>query len=256
MSIIKRGLTSFDLKLIGIILMVFDHIHQMFYFEGVPLLFTMLGILVAPIFLFLSAEGFYYTRNRKKYMLNLLIGFWICQILFMAVPAILPNSKVELINTIFGTLFLGLCAMWVYDGFFGKVKYIGKAVLGLLFLIVTPFVTMFVMASQDMPLIIKQIFIFFIPSVLTVEGGPIFILLALMFHIFRNKKIGTYLTLVLVSLFIFISSPQNDQWMMVFSLLPIYLYNGEEGRKEKWLFYIFYPLHIIVLYLLSTLIFL
>ena len=256
MSIIKRGLTSFDLKLIGIILMVFDNIHQMFYFEGVPLWFTMLGRLVAPIFLFLSAEGFYYTRNRKKYMLNLLIGFWICQILFMAVPAILPNSKVELINAIFGTLFLGLCAMWVYDGFFGKVKYIGKAVLGLLFLIVTPFVTMFVMASQDMPLIIKQIFIFFIPSVLTVEGGPIFILLALMFHIFRNKKIGTYLTLVLVSLFIFISSPQNDQWMMVFSLLPIYLYNGEEGRKEKWLFYIFYPLHIIVLYLLSTLIFL
>ena len=256
MSIIKRGLTSFDLKLIGIILMVFDHIHQMFYFEGVPLWFTMLGRLVAPIFLFLSAEGFYYTRNRKKYMLNLLIGFWICQILFMAVPAILPNSKVELINAIFGTLFLGLCAMWVYDGFFGKVKYIGKAVLGLLFLFVTPFVTMFVMASQDMPLIIKQIFIFFIPSVLTVEGGPIFILLALMFHIFRNKKIGTYLTLVLVSLFIFISSPQNDQWMMVFSLLPIYLYNGEEGRKEKWLFYIFYPLHIIVLYLLSTLIFL
>ena len=256
MSIIKRGLTSFDLKLIGIILMVFDHIHQMFYFEGVPLWFTMLGRLVAPIFLFLSAEGFYYTRNRKKYMLNLLIGFWICQILFMAVPAILPNSKVELINAIFGTLFLGLCAMWVYDGFFGKVKYIGKAVLGLLFLIVTPFVTMFVMASQDMPLIIKQIFIFFIPSVLTVEGGPIFILLALMFHIFRNKKIGTYLTLVLVSLFIFISSPLNDQWMMVFSLLPIYLYNGEEGRKEKWLFYIFYPLHIIVLYLLSTLIFL
>lgn len=236
--------------------MVFDHIHQMFYFEGVPLWFTMLGRLVAPIFLFLSAEGFYYTRNRKKYMLNLLIGFWICQILFMAVPDILPNSKVELINTIFGTLFLGLCAMWVYDGFFGKVKYIGKAVLGLLFLIVTPFVTMFVMASQDMPLIIKQIFIFFIPIVLTVEGGPIFILLALMFHIFRNKKIGTYLTLVLVSIFIFISSPQNDQWMMVFSLLPIYLYNGEEGRKEKWLFYIFYPLHIIVLYLLSTLIFL
>ena len=64
MSIIKRGLTSFDLKLIGIILMVFDHIHQMFYFEGVPLWFTMLGRLVAPIFLFLSAEDFYYTRNR------------------------------------------------------------------------------------------------------------------------------------------------------------------------------------------------
>ena len=256
MSIIKRGLTSFDLKLIGIILMVFDHVHQMFYFEGIPLWFTMLGRLVAPIFLFLSAEGFHYTHNRKKYMLNLLIGFWICQVLFMAIPAILPNPKVELINTIFGTLFLGLCAMWVYDGFFGKVKYIGKAFLGLLFLVVTPFVTLFVMASQDMPLIIKQIFIFFIPNFITVEGGPVFILLALMFYILRDKKLLVYLALVVVSLFIFVSNPQNDQWMMIFSLLPICLYNAKEGRKEKWLFYIFYPLHIIVLYLLSTLIFL
>ncbi|GAB2021359.1 TraX family protein [Pseudolactococcus yaeyamensis] len=256
MSILKRGLTSFDLKLIGIILMVFDHIHQMFYFEGIPLWFTMLGRLVAPIFLFLSAEGFHYTRNRKKYMLSLLIGFWICQIVFMFIPAILPNPRVELINTIFGTLFLGLCAMWIYDGFFGKVKYIGKAILGLLFLVLTPFITLVVIGSQELPLLIKQTFIFFIPNAVTVEGGPIFILLALLFHIFRDKKLGAYLALALVSLFIFISNPHQEQWMMLFSLIPIYLYNGKEGRKEKWLFYIFYPLHIIVLYLLSTLFFL
>lgn len=67
-------------------------------------------------FFILSAEGFHYTHHRKKYMLNLLISFWICQILFMTIPAILLTSKVELINSIFGTLFLGRYAMWVYDG--------------------------------------------------------------------------------------------------------------------------------------------
>jgi hypothetical protein len=256
MSSIKKGLTSFDLKVIGIMLMVFDHVHQMFYFEGIPMWFTMLGRLVAPIFLFLSAEGFHYTHNRRKYMLQLLFGFWLCQLLFMGVSTVLPNDKVELLNAIFGTLFLGLCSMWVYDGLFGKVKYVGKAILGLLFLVLTPFLTLWIIGEPSMPLIIKQFFLLIVPSTLTVEGGAIFVLLALVFHIFRDKKWLSCLAIALLSLVIFILNPHNEQWLMVFSILPIYLYNGQEGRKEKYFFYIFYPFHILVLYLLSTLLFL
>ncbi|MEG1074429.1 MAG: TraX family protein, partial [Ruthenibacterium sp.] len=35
------------------------------------------------------------------------------------------------------------------------------------------------------------------------------------------------------------------------SLLPIYLYNGKKGSNIKWLFYLFYPIHILLLYLLA-----
>ena len=45
---------------------------------------------------------------------------------------------------------------------------------------------------------------------------------------------------------------ENPQWMMIFSLIFILMYNGEKGRGLKWFFYIFYPLHIAVLYIISS----
>ena len=43
------------------------------------------------------------------------------------------------------------------------------------------------------------------------------------------------------------------QWMMIFVLPIILLYNGERGNYPKKLFYIYYPLHLFILSVLSTL---
>ncbi|MBM7617346.1 hypothetical protein JOC36_000903 [Weissella uvarum] len=42
---------------------------------------------------------------------------------------------------------------------------------------------------------------------------------------------------------------------MVFAIIPLSFYNGREGRKDKWFFYIFYPAHILILYIISTVFF-
>lgn len=110
----RYGLTSFTLKVIGIILMVSDHIHQMFAYVGAPEWMTMLGRVVAPIFLFLAAEGFHYTHSRIGYMRNLLIGFWITSVMEVILQTQLPNEHVVLMNAIFGTLFLGVMVMWIW----------------------------------------------------------------------------------------------------------------------------------------------
>lgn len=37
----------------------------------------------------------------------------------------------------------------------------------------------------------------------------------------------------------------------IFSIIPIMLHNGERGRGSKYFFYLFYPAHIYILYLIS-----
>jgi len=44
---------------------------------------------------------------------------------------------------------------------------------------------------------------------------------------------------------------QNYQWMLIFSLVFILFYNHQAGKKHKYFFYIFYPLHIVVLFTLG-----
>ncbi len=52
--------------------MVLDHIHYFFEFTGkVPLVFSWLGRLSAPLFLFCVVEGFIHTHNRKRYFITI-----------------------------------------------------------------------------------------------------------------------------------------------------------------------------------------
>lgn len=44
---------------------------------------------------------------------------------------------------------------------------------------------------------------------------------------------------------------ENYQWMMIFAFPFFLFYNGQHGRKIKWFFYLYYPIHIILLFLLS-----
>jgi len=58
-------MTGFQLKVLGIITMVFDHLSEFFSFAGIPGWFNWIGRITAPIFLFESSEGFIHTRIEK-----------------------------------------------------------------------------------------------------------------------------------------------------------------------------------------------
>ena len=44
---------------------------------------------------------------------------------------------------------------------------------------------------------------------------------------------------------------EHIQWMMMFAVVPIAVYNGQKGKDRRYLFYVFYPTHLLVLYLLA-----
>jgi uncharacterized membrane protein len=71
----NKGMNGFQLKVLGVVTMVLDHIAEFFLFLGVPIWFHWIGRIAAPIFLFESSEGFVHTRNRKKIYVSFISRF-------------------------------------------------------------------------------------------------------------------------------------------------------------------------------------
>lgn len=249
---ISSGLTGFSLKIIGIVLMVCDHLHQMFYVQGAPIWLTMVGRVVAPIFLFLSAESFQYTRSKKTYLFRLLCGFWLMSLASSLLQQLAPNPDVMLLNSMFGTLFLAVYYMWVVDLVeSGLEKRTVKPVfLGLLAGLIPIGASALLIESINIHITLFRILMMALPTFFNVEGGWGWVLLGVGFYICRNHRLAQIGLLVFLSAFSFALSG-GHQWLMVFAAIPIFFYNGKPGKKSKWFFYIFYPVHIYILYLIS-----
>jgi hypothetical protein len=254
-------LTGSGLKFLGAGMMVFDHLHQMFFMFGVPDWFTWIGRLVAPIFLFMCAEGFYYTRSKARYMLLLFAGFEFMNVASHFLSAALRHENVVLMNNIFGTLLLCTIYMWAADALRGGIKErkAGKAALAVLVMLAPAAVGAAfhgLLAMPDFfenPLARQAIFLLrFIPNLATTEGGLFLVLLGLLFYLLRGKRLAQVAVLVAFGLLSLLTAG-NVQWMMLFAAIPILLYSGERGKGSKYFFYIFYPAHIYIFYIITCL---
>ncbi|MDR0389067.1 MAG: conjugal transfer protein TraX [Spirochaetaceae bacterium] len=246
-------LSGTGIKIAGIILMAMDHVHQMFIAQGAPYWLNWFGRPVAAMFLFLCAEGFYYTRSKRRYMLQLLGGFLFMAAMNRVLSVIMPMEHIALINNIFGTLFIATYYMWIIDclceGFREKrPAKVFSAVGGFLL----PFVVglaMLLVLQNNMYRV--ALLLFFIPSPLFVEGGLVLVFLGVAFYLLRKYRLAQAgLVLVVGALTWYFSrdTPGDFQWLMVFAVIPLLLYNGQRGRGGKYFFYVFYPAHIYLLY--------
>ena len=104
---LKKVSNATNLKFLAICLMFLDHIHEMFSAFGAPMWLTMLGRIVFPLFMFLAADSFYYTHNRKDYLKRLLFMTWFMIIGDMIVSYFFTNGQVGLANNAFGAFFSG-----------------------------------------------------------------------------------------------------------------------------------------------------
>lgn len=254
-------INSTQLKLLGVFLMVLDHIYDNFSSMGAPVWLKYAGRLVFPIFLFTLAEGFYYTRDRKKYLLRLLYASWTMTILATIVQTVLPNDHLVLMNNAFSTLFVtGLyIQVWdlMVDSFRQKnwrktFKAIGLALIPVIsvlpaFLAIT--------YTENLSLTVTRAAVtlsLLAPNLLLIEGGPMLVLLGLGFYVLRKHRWAQAVILVALSAVIFATGDYLQSFMGV-AAIPILLYNGEPGKGLRNFFYIFYPAHIILLYITATL---
>ena len=111
-------MTSFLLKIIGIITMLFDHVGDSIV--GKFSFFNLIGRISFPIFAFQTVEGYIHTKNLKKHILKMFIFACISQIPFSLFLSTFTQSNYL---NIFFSLTLGLIALVLYDKC--KNKFLG-----------------------------------------------------------------------------------------------------------------------------------
>ena len=91
------------------------------------------------------------------------------------------------------------------------------------------------------------------------------VLMTLVFYFFREDKIKLSIGYISISLFEFIMVSGggltylnlfvlNYQWLMIFALPLILMYNGQRGLNNKfikYMFYAFYPIHLWIITIIS-----
>ena len=215
-------MSSFWLKITAVILMLVDHIGFLFFPANMPLRY--LGRISFPIFAFQIVNGFEHTKNREKYILRLLLLTVISQIpSWLFIKTGNPLSSFSL--NVCATFTVGLLLLYIIE----EVKpWLLKIPLFVLIGAIT----------------------FFIPF----EYGWFGISLILVLYLFKDSKVMLgFVYAWLLGLYCY-SKMKLFPLPAICALLPIYLYNGKQGPKAKYLFYIFYPLHFIVLLAIHSLI--
>ena len=213
------------LKIIAMVSMVSDHVGDLF-FPGVmwP---RMIGRLAMPIFSFCIAEGYAHTRDKNKYLLRLGIFALISEVPF----DLAFEGKVGFGHqNIMLTFFLSILALKIFDLIRGEEpRNIGKTVLG----------TLAVLVMAGLALLLRADYTIFA------------VIAVFLFYVLRNRhplvRSGVGVA------FLALTRTMGYYCTTGFSLIPLLLYNGKRGRGLKWLFYAFYPGHLLALFVLKKL---
>ncbi|NLG87735.1 MAG: TraX family protein [Clostridiaceae bacterium] len=245
----KKVLNAFQIKLIAIVTMVIDHAGIIF-FPGI-IAFRIIGRFAFPLFAFFIAEGYRHTRSVKKYLFRL----FLCAVLFQVPDWVFSSEEMRRIFiswgwesvpsisyelNIFATLFLGLSAITLYNML--KEKHIAYSWLA---------VTAIAVVAQAIGADYGAYGVFYI-IVFYIAGTDV-----------KKMLVGGVILHALYAAYMIVFSyvtsgvaafPYSIQLISLLSIGIIALYNGEQGRKMKYFFYLFYPFHMIVLYGIDALI--
>jgi len=219
--------------------MIIDHTGAMFKFT--PICFRYIGRIAFPLYAFCVSQGCKHTKNIKKYLLRLVI-----LAIFSEIPFdIAFNDKISLIydlNTVF-TLFLGVLNIYVYKI---NSKYNNDKLITFCSLITFSIISI-VLKSDYSYFGIILIFCFYISDTKFKQILFFILLCILKFYV---VFIAIICNIFKVNTPFIVYFSTNNLFIVLFTMLSsffIYYYNNKRGKNIKWLFYVSYPLHIILL---------
>ena len=212
-------MSSFVLKIFAIIFMFIDHVGYVFF--PTQSIFRIIGRMAFPIFAFQVGIGFKHTQNKEKHIFLLLLFAILSQIPFFLMTNIHTTSF--MLNVLF-TFVFALTIIYCVD----IIKsYFIKIPLVLILLLLTFYIR--------------------------VDYGILGILLTVFLYYFSHNK---FISFIILTSFTFMHYAINNSILQIYCLISflfIWLFNGKKGQNAKWMFYIFYPLHMLVIFIVYKL---
>lgn len=231
-------MTSLLLKIIAIIAMFCDHLS--YALPQRVVLLNAIGRIAFPIFAFSIAQGYIHTRSLKRYFIRLVIFAVVSQLPFML---LMKMAGAGFRLNIFVTLILGLSAIMVYDkvqprllgialsliiALLGDIFYTDYGAWGVLLILFMYVLTEYKNAGGD-------------ASIYALSFASVFAFMVLYMYSFSLDRGLHYLGYAI-------------------ALIILLLYNGKPAynmrlfKSMKFVFYAFYPAHLVMLYLLHLVI--
>ena len=223
----KLGLSNNQLKILAMVAMTLDHIGA-YLFPNV-LWLRLVGRLAFPIYAFMIAEGCRHTRSPARY-LGCLAGLAIvCQV----VSFIAMGSLYQCIMVTF-SLSVGLILL---------INYARKKQNVLSWLLVAFAILLTSFLCHGLPIFLSN-------TDYCVDYGFVGVMTPVLIYLCATKSAQlTALTLCLAGLCLTV---WDGQIFALPAVLLIALYNGTRGKwKLKWFFYFFYPVHLVLIYLVG-----
>ena len=237
----KKIFTAFDLKVLAVTLMFFDHfaLYLPSFLPGnLDLILRYAARIVAPIFFFLAVESYFLTRSKKKYILRLYLAAVVMALGNLIMSLFVTNRFsltyfVYLGQNIFLTIAIGVSIVACFE--WAKKMHGYKILIPL---------------SSAYLLSIAALF---------VESSIFGLVMFYIFYFYRGKKylFVAYSVFPIIWLIWQVILYQNNLWFhdyrwFALAAIPfLFLYNGERGKSFKYFFYAFYPIHVWILFYLS-----
>lgn len=234
------------IKLIAIIAMTVDHvawaIFRDFNTNPIAIVMHIIGRITCPIMCFFVAEGYHHTRNINKYTLRMFIFAFISHF-----PYVLASWNFvdwhSFIPFYYGSVFNQTSVMW-------------SLAWGLVLLRIAN--------SEKIKTWLKYILILLICAVSFPSDWSCIAALCVMFMgLNRGKfKIQMIWLVAMVAIYAIVYIFAIDlvygfiQFGVILSVPILLLYNGQRGKNKtankiiKWVYYIYYPLHLLIIGLL------
>ena len=231
-------MTSNKLKIIAIITMIIDHIGYYFNFLfniEVYVILRAIGRIAMPIFTFLIVEGYFHTKDLRKYIYRISIIAIITQSIFIIIEGIFKENSYNIsgtLNILFS--FINLLVLFkLFENIIIKNNIISKFIF-----------TIYILAIY---LLYKHI---------EFDYGLYVIIIGTIMYISKKYIKDDIISngIIIVSILIYSCYRSSIYFFTILAIPFILLYNNKLGKKNnilKYTFYVIFPVQHLLLYVIS-----